>query len=96
MTFVEWLIFAATGKILVYTWMIFPMPVRMPYWFEKLHGCDLCSGVWIYSILAVAISGSIFWENNIVMQVATGIVTSYLIHVFFVGVKEKYIPPTII
>lgn len=96
--FATWLLFAATGRVLIYLWMIFPEPqfMKLPSWLEKLHRCDLCSGVWIYSILAIAIQIDLFGLNNVVTQIATGAVTSYLVHVFVIGVKEKFAPPVVI
>lgn len=96
--FATWLLFAATGRVLIYLWMIFPEPkfMKLPSWLEKLHRCDLCSGVWIYSILAIALQLDLFGLNNVVTQIATGAVTSYLVHVFVIGVKEKFAPPVVI
>jgi hypothetical protein len=96
--FASWLVFAATGRILVYVWMQFPEPpfMKLPWWLEKLHRCDLCSGVWIYSILAVVIGIDLFGINHLVTQIASGVITSYLVHIFVIGVKEKYAQPIVI
>jgi hypothetical protein len=68
----------------------------LPWWLEKLHRCDLCSGVWIYGVLAIAIQIDLFGFNNIVTQFATGAITSYLVHIFVFGLKEKYAQPIVI
>lgn len=96
--FVSWMVFAATGRILIYLWMTFPEPpfMKLPFWLEKLHRCDLCSGVWIYGIMAVALKIDFFGADNIIAQAATGAITSYLVHVFMIGVKEKFAPPIVI
>jgi hypothetical protein len=96
--FASWLLFAATGRILIYLWMQFPEPpfMKLPFWLEKLHRCDLCSGVYIFSVLAIALKIDLFGVGNIVTQVATGMVTSYLVHLFMIGVREKFQPPVII
>lgn len=96
--FASWLLFAATGRILVYLWMQFPEPqfMKLPRWLEKLHRCDLCSGVWVFGILAVALNLDLFGMNNIVTEAATGAITSYLVHVFMIGVKEKFAPTIVI
>lgn len=96
--FASWLMFAATGRVLIYLWMLFPEPpfMKLPSWLEKLHRCDLCSGVWIYGIMAVALHLDLFGAGNIITQAATGAVTSYLVHVFVIGVKEKFAPPVVI
>lgn len=96
--FVAWLVFAATGRVLVYLWMIFPEPpyMKLPWYIEKLHRCDLCSGVWIYAILAIALQIDFFGMNNIVTQATTGAITSFLVHIFVIGWKEKFSPPVVI
>lgn len=98
LTFAEWLLFAATGRILIYLWILFPEPpfMKLPSWLEKLHRCDLCSGVWIYAILALALKLDLFGMGNVITQAATGAVTSYLVHLFVIGVKEKFQPPIVI
>lgn len=99
----EWLVFAVTGRVLIYIWQLFPFPpfMKMPDWLEKLHSCDLCSGVWIYSVLALAIRVDIFAEPfgvaaNIVGELVTAAITSFLVHVFMIGVREKFLSKPII
>lgn len=70
--------------------------MKLPDWLEKLHRCDLCSGVWVYAILAVALQLDLFGMSNVVTQAATGAVTSYLVHVFVIGWKEKFAQPIVI
>ena len=96
--FASWLVFAASGRIIIHLWMTFPEPpfMKLPWWLEKLHRCDLCSGFWIYGILAVALQLDLFGANNIITQIATGAVTTYLVHVFVIGIKEKYAQPIVI
>ena len=102
LTFAEWLVFALTGEILIYVWFQFPLPLpknKNTYiykFFEKLHSCDLCAGTWIYSFLALATQADMSGSGTLVTQIATGIVTSFIVHVFVVGLKEKFLPPTII
>jgi hypothetical protein len=105
-TLAEWLLFAITGRVLVYVWFQFPLP---PSWeweanqrkyfvrfFTKLHQCDLCAGVWIYSFLAVVTGIDMSGIGSIVTMIATGILTSCAVHVFVLGWKEKFYPPQII
>jgi hypothetical protein len=101
--FATWLVFAATGRILIYVWQLFPFPTfaKVPKWLNKLHECDLCSGVWIYGVLALALQVDIFSyyfgvTPNIVGELSTAVVTSYLVHVFIIGLKEKYAQPIVI
>jgi hypothetical protein len=96
--FAGWLLFAATGRVLVYLWMLFPEPpfVKLPWYIEKLHRCDLCAGTWVYAILAIALQIDLFGMGNWITQAATGAITSYLVHVFMIGLKEKFSPPIVI
>ena len=96
--FASWLLFAAAGRILIYLWMLFPEPkfMKLPDWLEKLHRCDLCAGTWIFGILAIALRVDLFGFGNIVTQVASGAITSYLVHVFMIGAKEKFAQPIVI
>ena len=106
LTLAEWLLFAATGRVLIYVWFQFPLP---PSWereinqrkyyvkfFTKLHSCDLCAGVWIYSLLAFVIGADLSGIGSLVTMFATGVITSFVVHVFVIGWKEKFAPPTII
>jgi hypothetical protein len=80
----DWLVYAVVGKILIYLWQTLPLE-RL----GKLHSCDLCIGFWIYSILALALRVDLF-EMNLITQIVTGAVTTFLVHVFSVGWKEKF------
>jgi hypothetical protein len=44
----------------------------------------------------VALGLDLFGFGNIVTEAATGIVTSYLVHVFVIGAKEKFAQPIVI
>lgn len=70
--------------------------MKLPQWLEKLHRCDLCSGVWIYAVLAIALGLDLFGLGNIITQAASGAITSYLVHVFMIGVREKFSPTIVI
>jgi hypothetical protein len=86
----SWLVYAAVGKILIYLWQKLPLPKFVDKGaVRKLHECDLCSGFWMYSILALALRVDLF-EMNLITQIATGAVTTFLVHVFSVGWKEKF------
>lgn len=94
---IEWMVFAATGKALIYLWMLFPFPpfIKMPAWLEKLHTCDLCSGTWIYGILALALKmdfvSQIFGvAPNIVGEFCTAAITTFVVHIFSIGWKSKF------
>jgi hypothetical protein len=101
--FLTWLVFAATGKVIIYLWQLFPFPpfMKMPYYIEKLHECDLCSGFWIYLALALFLKVDIFAQTfgvppNIAGEFATAATTTYLVHIFTIGWREKFAEPIII
>jgi len=51
----EFVAFAAIGKILIYLWQQFPLTEYLSSkWkpLSKLFGCDLCFGVWVYWFMA--------------------------------------------
>ena len=88
----SWLAFAAVGKVLIFVWQKFQFPFKNE-WLEKIHDCPLCSGVWIYSVLAVGFNVDIFadfFRSTIISQVSTGILTSYLVWVFVAGWKSLH------
>lgn len=99
-----WVLFAITGRILIYLWFAFPLPpasdrIKKKYLWqvvEKLHSCDLCAGVWIYSLLAIVTQSDMSGLGNPITEIATGALTSFAVHLFMLGVKEKFQPPIII
>lgn len=104
LSFAEWLVFAATGRILIYIWFLFPLPPvseyykKKYYWqvLEKLHTCDLCAGTWLYAFLAVVTGADMSGVGSVVTMCVTGALTSFIVHVFVTGLKEKFAPPIII
>jgi hypothetical protein len=64
-------------------------------WLRELHNCDLCSGVWVYGILSfftgldlLEVTG--FGYIPLVGAIITGILVSWLVHIFILGWKAKY------
>lgn len=89
-----WLIFAVVGRVLIFVWQIFQLPFKNE-WLEKLHRCDLCSGVWVYGLLAVSFKVDIFSEifimnPSLVGELVTAVITSYLVHYFVLGWKSQH------
>jgi len=95
----SWLVYAALGKLIIVLWQAFHFPTWLSKfkWLTDLHECDLCSGVWIYVILAfiwkIDIIKIWFGLDNIfsIGLVVTGMLTSWLVHIFSIGFKEKYL-----
>jgi hypothetical protein len=74
--------------------MKFPLPFESK-WIEKLHNCDLCSGVWVYCVLAVLfgvdIVQDIFGRTvAIAGALVTGAVSSFVVHIFSLGWKTRF------
>lgn len=101
--FLGWLLFAASGKIIIYLWQTFPMPpvaerTKKKYLYklvDKLHSCDLCSGVWVYFALAAFLEADIVSPYfgvpaTIAGEFVTAGITSYLVHVFSYGWRAKH------
>jgi len=98
----EFVWFAVVGKIVIFILQRFPFK-KVPKlgslfkegkFFGDLFGCDLCLGVWVYSILAILceydaielstnLSGVLSW-------ILTGMITSFVVHVFSAGWKALY------
>lgn len=97
MLLAKWILFLLVGKIVIHIWMKFelPTPLKRFVWLAKLHDCDLCSGVWVFTLLSLflgvdLLSISIFEYVPLVSEVITGIVISWLVHIFTLGWKAKY------
>ena len=97
MLLVKWILFLVVGQIVIHVWQQFPLPkpVKKYATIIKLHECGLCSGVWIYTILSIfmgvdLLSAMIFEYVPIVSEVITGILISWLTHIFILGWKAKY------
>lgn len=97
MILLKWIAFLLIGKICIYIWMQFHLPkfVQKSEWFRKLHECDLCSGVWIFTVLSLSMGVDLlevtgFGYIPLVGAIITGIVVSWLVHIFSLGWKAKY------
>jgi hypothetical protein len=93
---VSWILLLLLGRLVIYVWMIFHLPKWMKNeWMEQLHGCDLCSGIWIYTILSFFLEVDLLDELGfgyipVLGALITGIVISWLVHIFILGWKAKY------
>jgi len=94
----SWIIFAAIGKILIFIWSKFPLPEKLQRnkKIEQLHNCGLCSGVWIFTLLAYFVNIDIlnlwfgFEHVAFVGEFITGCLTSYIVHLLSVGFVEQH------
>jgi hypothetical protein len=58
----------------------------------ELFSCDLCLGVWVYTILAFFFKANIYdmFYFPVISEILTGITTSFIVHVFSAGWKSLY------
>jgi len=93
----NWVLFLVGGRILVYLWMKFPLPdkIKKIQFIEKLHICDLCSGMWVYTFLAFFTKTSLMTLCGInyvpvVSEVVTGAFATYVVWVFIGGLNARF------
>lgn len=78
------------------------MSFHLPNWLSKykfvelLHECDMCSGVYVYTALSFLMSVDVLnswfgFDVFIVGSIVTGILTSWLVHIFSIGFRDKYL-----
>lgn len=95
LTLITWLIYAGLGKVVIFLGMKFPRPVWGTNEFiDKLFSCDLCLGVWIYSILAVIFNIDAISEYvgyvPVLNPILTGMFTAFVVHLFSLGWSERF------
>lgn len=88
----EWIMFALVGKLLMFVVRKFP-PVRdvKNKFLRELIDCDLCLGVWTYTILSF-ITDYIFEYTSvpIIEQLITGAGTSFLVFLIVLGYQSQF------
>jgi len=93
-------LYAIAGKIAIYILQIFPKE-KLPYigkyfteskFLYELFSCELCLGVWIYTILAFFFKANIYdsFYVPVISEALTGISTSFLVHLVSEGWRSKY------
>lgn len=99
----DWLVYSAIGKLIIFIIQSFPLPEKIEehWFFGKLHRCDLCLGVWVFSIMAFflkidALQSLGFWYVPVLSEIVTGMATSFVVHLWTLGWKEKFSNPIII
>ena len=90
----EFLLFLGVGKLLIYLGQKFIHSNAKNEFINKLFACDLCLGVWIYSILAmmykINILSDVFPYIPIVSGIIAGCVASFVVHLATIGWKTKF------
>jgi hypothetical protein len=92
---IDWIIYLGIGEILIFIWMKFPLQTKFEF-FNKLHECPLCSGVWIYFFLALLTRVDLLhilgfsYYFPIFSELVTGGVSSFLMWILVSGWKSKF------
>lgn len=100
----NWILFAVLGRLLIFLWMKLVLPERLEKinFISTLHECSLCSGVWLYIALAFFMKVDVltswfgFQHIEIISQIITGALTSYVVWIFSIGMKEAHFHVTVI
>ena len=99
MTVVDYLIYAAIGKLIIYIIQAFPLDTvlvigklfREDRFLGKLWLCDLCLGVWVYFALALMFQVNVMpMYFPYVTEMIMGMMTSLLVHLISLGWSAKF------
>jgi len=95
----EYLAFAGIGRVFIWLIQKFPFP-DLPFigklfkdkLLEQLFSCDLCLGVWVYTVLSwlTNINVELGLSSKILSYIITGAITSFLMHLITVGWNTKF------
>ena len=90
----ELVVFALIGKLCIVLGMKFPLFQKLSL-FAQLFDCDLCLGVWVFTglagILRVDLLPVLGWVYiPVVSEFITGMIVSFVVHIFSLGWKSKY------
>lgn len=100
MTFWQVITYAAIGKLIIFTLQRFPFShvafigklFTGDRFFAKLFGCDFCLGFWVFTALAPLFGANLVEQFYvpIVSWAITGVIMSFIVHVFSNGWKALY------
>ena len=89
----EYFAYLFVGRLLMYLLRLFPPVVRLAEKYEdteKLLNCDLCLGVWTYTILSGIMNIQIMTDMNIFGYLLTGSVSSFIMALIVDGWNQKF------
>ncbi len=90
---VEYFFYLLVGRLFIYLIRLFPPIVRLLERYEdteKLLNCDLCLGVWTYTILSGIMNIQIIENMNIFGYLLTGSVSSFIMYLVVKGWNQEY------
>jgi len=77
--------------------MEFPLPAKLQKIniINEAHKCDLCSGVYVYSLMSFVFHVSLLTAFGlpyipVLSEAITGGVTSFIVHIFLMGWGAKF------
>ena len=89
------------GRLFIHLIQRFPLPKALDEW----KNCNLCSGVWVYTALSLIFGVDLLaltlYELGIghlpiINESITGAVTSWILYVFEIGYRDKYLNKVIL
>lgn len=99
----NWIIYVLLGKSLIYLGQKFPLPkfLEKHETIRQWHECDLCMGVWVYGLLSFFLKLDIlsvlgFAYVPFVSELVTGGATSFVMHIFSIGWRDKFAPDIVL
>lgn len=98
---IKFLVYLGLGKLIIFLLQKFPFGkiyvvgklFAEGKFLNELFGCDLCLGVWVYSILAYLLQVNFFQElgyTPIIFECITGGFASFVMHIFSLGWNTKF------
>jgi hypothetical protein len=90
----DFLLYLGIGRLFIYLGMKFP-PFRESKieFIKKLFSCDECLGVWTFTVLSFLMGEVLFRDVfyvPFISELATGGITSLLVHLIVIGWREKF------
>jgi hypothetical protein len=95
LSFIDWVVFAVVGRLLLFLFMKAPYSkwvMKIHPFFEDLLSCTLCSGFWMYFILAFFIDGNVinFIQITVLREIIIGAITTFVVWLVEAGWNEKF------
>jgi hypothetical protein len=87
----DYFIFLVFGKVAIFFLQTFP-PLRKIKWkfLQEALDCDLCTGTWVYIVLAFIFGVNVAPKKGIVPKILTGASSSLLTHLVSIGFRDKF------
>jgi len=90
---IEYFWYLAVGRLWMYLIRKFPPAVRLLNKnkdTKELLNCDVCLGVWVYTILAKIMEISIGYNENVFAYLVVGTVSSFLMYLIKTGWDQLF------